>query len=355
MIRRLPVILLLITISFGLGALTDTYYENIPLEELFRIYGVPEVPAYMVLGVEPSSTLPPIDDNGMSVSISDLASGTTIIPETFALEIAPLLLYKKDITLQDYHRSPIFFNSRLSLATTGLDDGRRKASLGLRLKLIDRADPKGNFNRAWPQFFEDYFRAQQSYLNAELYADPDLADDPDALEALMSQFDDDYGINAKLQEMIQDNKDKWNKLRIEFSTAVVAVSPDSLASKARFEAWQNWFSLSNSLLGSTTAQYIFSPSVRYFRDEGENHLSVFAPLRFVLKSPLINSYLELQYSHDGWLAENFGSGTLGLYFQLQKGLWVDYQASFSVDLDSGASDLDHNLKLKYTLPLFLQN
>ncbi|MGC9362480.1 MAG: hypothetical protein ACP5F3_06070, partial [Candidatus Syntrophosphaera sp.] len=130
---------------------------------------------------------------------------------------------------------------------------------------------------------------------------------------------------------------------------------DSLASKARFKAWQSWVSVSNSLFGSTSAQYILCPSVKYFRQNHENHFHLYAPLRFVFKSPLINSFFETQYEYDSWSSDNSLAAVLGLYFQLYKGLWVDYQASYEANLTEGTSALDHNLKLEFTLPFTFEN
>ena len=351
--KRILICAVALALLAGLAGLTNDYYEYVPLADLYRIYGVPEVPAYMVLGIEPSTTLPPIDDNGLTVCVSDLATGEAVIPEAFSLEIAPILLYKKDITLRDYNKSPVFFNSRVSLATNSPDDGTRQAALGLRLKLVDQADPKGQFDKEWPAFFDQYDRDLRDYMNAWKEAHPDDANDEEAVENLMYQFDEDYGVNDRLSAMIQGSKDHWNKLRLELSTAVSAVSPDSLFGHAKFQAWQTWVSLSNSLGGSKTGQYILCPSVRLYRAEGKTNLDLNAPFRFVWKSPLVNSYFELQYAYCGKDKASLGSGTLGLYFQLSKGIWVDYQASYTADFSAGTSSLDHNLKIKYTLPAFL--
>lgn len=110
---------------------------------------VPQGPAFELLDVSDSDILRPSLVRQLAASVGDLAGddGVFDLPETFGVEVAPvMLLAGKTLSVARYERLRPLATFRLSVATSVADaesdDERRSLALGGRLSLIDNADPR---------------------------------------------------------------------------------------------------------------------------------------------------------------------------------------------------------------------
>lgn len=117
---------------------------------MFRVnFAVPDAPAFDILDVDPSNILRPSSVQELGLAASNFAGSdnTFQVPRSFAVEFAPYLLARgRDLTLQQYRGSfavQRLHSLRFSGATNrSADSARTQVGLGIRLNLLDRADPR---------------------------------------------------------------------------------------------------------------------------------------------------------------------------------------------------------------------
>jgi hypothetical protein len=346
--KQLSLLLLLFFLAIACIAQTPER-DTLDIKKLYQIYNVPELPAFAAIGLDPSSIVTPVSDNALSLYLSDFVSDKPYVPTSLAAEIAPVQLLMRKITLATYKKCPVFFNSRISVASSKKEDEPMKAAFGVRLKLVDKGDLKRD-NVLWDKFFDDYSKKRDEYMSKLSYV-------PDTTgvigEAQLADFDREYGTNARLRTIIDNLADSsWNQLKIEASFAVVGITPDSLIQDMKFNCLQAWFSISNSA-DSTIVQYILCPSGQYYRESREDYFKLYAPGRLLIKLPILTAYSELQYTFDNANSEHAWNATLGGFFEMYKGFWLDFQISYSDDFKLKSSNLDTNFKIKFGLPSYL--
>lgn len=114
-------------------------------------YAVPQSPAFILLGSDPSNILRPATVRRLAIEMSSFVnnSGNFSLPREFGIEFSPALLIKgRSLTLIDYQNAPIPYRMRLSFATQRIPEtnSASKIAIGFRVALIDDADMRSSKN-----------------------------------------------------------------------------------------------------------------------------------------------------------------------------------------------------------------
>src|SRR5689334_4525690 len=85
--------------------------EDTTLSQMKLNFVVPDVPAFKILGTEPTDLLRPSTPKALAVSMSSFNdNGKMIIPKAFALEVSPSLLLnsrKGPVELKEYAKNAV--------------------------------------------------------------------------------------------------------------------------------------------------------------------------------------------------------------------------------------------------------
>lgn len=189
-------------------------------------YAVPEFPAFKALNITPSADLTPASAQQLATILADnFQGGDSTFPNTLALEIAPMILFKPGFLLEDYLKAAWLYDSGISLAST-TTDSLTKASLGLRLCLIDRSRVPG---------IEALFEAGRtrdviySDLEDAFLAEHELEEleDPAVQAMLREECDRLYALQVRDGKR-QFSARNWNRMKLQLAVAVVGNSPNAL-------------------------------------------------------------------------------------------------------------------------------
>ncbi|MFK8006004.1 MAG: hypothetical protein AB8H03_06520 [Saprospiraceae bacterium] len=117
-------------VSLLLGILNLVYSQSTPIDTTdltLKSLGVPTAPAFSMLGIEPSSIEKPKDVKDFVVSIANASQTLTVLPNSFAMEIAPAkILSQKNIDFSTYLSNDnivnnIFQTFTISIGTNTID------------------------------------------------------------------------------------------------------------------------------------------------------------------------------------------------------------------------------------------
>lgn len=103
-------------------------------------FTVPESPAFVILGISPENVVRPTSMRQLSASILNAAKGNG----DFSLEFNPFRLEKgKKLTLADYRKNTLLYNTQISLAKyTGKTDSDKSTHLAIGLySILNQGDP----------------------------------------------------------------------------------------------------------------------------------------------------------------------------------------------------------------------
>ena len=121
------------------------------VDSLYRVdLSIPDVPAMTVTGTAASALLRPGNTRELAAALANFGGGSSggsfRLPQAFAVEAAPVLLFHRRLTLAAYRRHQALARLRASLATNRGegDAGPTLLGIGVRTSLRDDGDPRTN-------------------------------------------------------------------------------------------------------------------------------------------------------------------------------------------------------------------
>lgn len=298
---------------------------------------VPDAPAFKILDVEPSEVMRPGTLREVAVTIGNVLANAPALPRSFALELAPRLLFS-NVSLQDYRGGALdrfLYRLRLSAASSENQHGGRSVGLGVRMTFLDESDLRND------RTFEQQLIGVAREINAletgcaELIpADAPFLSDEEQMrwQAVRDSCRDALlGRRNSLDQRIADIRDEakaegWNKAIIEAGLALRGTSDDSLAKDVALDRYGVWLT-AGLPLSERNGQLLLGIQASTMRGEGGS-FSVHSgslSLRGYYGENGQKGYLEAQ-----WLAatEELPSAlvSLGGEMNLTNGFWVDVSA-----------------------------
>lgn len=280
------------------------------LEKVKADLAVPDAPAFKVLDADPSNIMRPSNVRAVSVVIANFLSGGAILPNTFAAEFSPGLIF--GTSLSAYQKKPCWYRMRFSIGTKAKGDSARDIGIGLRITIVDKTDlrtdkqlEKKLFEESGKPIVRSTVTATENVLN-KTYENPSgseigehLKQDQD-YQNKMKQLD-----SAIVAARERAKKENWNKPIVEFGMAIRGSSLDSLAKNLVASQYGLWLSggfplgkKGQLLLGEKAA--LTRNSNKEFKNGenslglrayyGENEHKVLAELDWVVKSKALPSY-----------------------------------------------------------------
>jgi hypothetical protein len=314
------------------------------VDDLLLDFSVPDMPAFKALGSDPSNILRPSDIQKFGVMMSAFRSeGSTVIPKSFSLEVAPWKLAGNDWTIYKYRSkvlNRILYNSSISLGTVGGDEDNiaRNVSVGLRTTLISK---KADIIRS--EVVDKIYNEQRGVLrdrnNVKEQWAKDRQYDPalltDEQEAEFDEFWAKYSIETSTftntaEYVSEFNANNWNGSRLDLAIAWVGASPDSLVKNVHSENFLVWataaikpgknnnhgqlligvnYQRPRTITGETDPNSRFTGNIRYY--EGNKNF---------------RGFLEFQYSSEKQTEIQKGLLNLGAELRVRNEFWIMFSA-----------------------------
>jgi hypothetical protein len=378
--------IILSTSSFLCFSQNQTNTKNVDSTEHYLLdFSVPDMPAFKALGTDPSNIIRPSDIQKFAAQISPFYSGSkAVIPQNFALEIAPWKLASKKWTLDKYSTgiNSVLYNSAFSIGT--LRDTSKynsKLSIGYRFTITGKNGDilKSAKNK---KAIIDYMMTMQGdvaviendwvntvviktknipvterlqYINnhkAEFYrflaTDTNSVKDPEikavlreayaafhtlltSLNIKMKDLTKDSTIflaqtNISIDKLINDFKaKKWNATRTDVAFAWVGASSDSLLKNAQFSSFNAW--ITQSIAVHDGGQLLLGVNCMLPRTERVDsvgrRINFTGNMRYYVGTSDIRGFVELQYKYKNSTAFNQTLLlNLGAEFRVDKNFWI---------------------------------
>ncbi len=312
---------------------------------------VPDVPALKILGEPTEGLLQP----GTRRELAVVLGGANF--KDYALEVAPFLVGTDNlITLRQYQRKAWLYRLRFSLASSTPVGEDTRVGFGVRLGLIDDADPLTDRERLgqlyeWGAIINSVHDSVLTAVTRSLGVDsvanmPDKVRD-DLVRGLAAPRL--VEIRAALESAVRDSaRAHWNDRILELALAVSASARDSVFREFRASRYTMWltggFPLwrkgrieagGNLGLGRGAAGRV---------DTGEGLLGV----RFAYGSNEMKVTAEL---NSEWQADSHGThaGRAGFEFRMRPGIWLDLELGLS-KLPGEATKTTSSINLRYGTP-----
>lgn len=342
-------------------------------------FAVPDQPAFKVLGTESSNILRPSSTEVVSLITSNFLQGITpVIPNSFSLEVAPLMLIQSNsLTLQQYDKNSILYSTRVSLGTELGNKGSKSRNLGigLRTTFIDKGDLKNDRE----------YRKQLYKLTSELVAGDNrlkqewlVANDLTIQEVIMND-----SLNALMESYIEIEslkyngksfKDRlatlkryyrqknWNKQKLDFAAAVLLNSEDSLITNLKYNSTEIWLTWAlpvqqwgQILIGANYANVNdYQILTDTFNINVSNNISLSS--RLYGGTNRFKGFIEGQYELSLTEVDNIHTILIngGSEFNITDGIWVGATIGINMKKDKTLSKFDSNLvgniDFRFTLP-----
>lgn len=325
---------------FTMSQISDT-----SLVKHYRLdFAIPDQPAFSIMGGTPSNILRPSNTKELSASISEFYNGgSLIIPKSFALEGAPLLIAKSSkLTLQEYDKNKILYSLRISVGTgSETIEGITKMNLavGARVTLFDKGDLKSDKNyrnELWKTLAEE-LDLDNIYKN-EFMQIRDLTLIEILSDSVLQKEQDDYieekkgeYFVTKLKEIKEAyKKENWNKQKLDLAYAFMGSAPDSLLKNLKSSKHAAWLTYANpvgkwgQLLLGLNYNYVISDSIDTAIDEivNFNYNAGSVISRIYAGSNKFKGFLEAQYKYEGALETNNYLINAGTEININNGIWL---------------------------------
>lgn len=335
-------------------------------DDLLLDFSVPDMPAFKALGSDPSNILRPSDIKKFGVMMSAFRSeGSTVIPKSFSLEVAPWKLTKNHWTIDKYRANAmnrILYNSSVSLGTVGGNEYNiaRNVSVGLRTTLISK---KADIIRS--PVVDKIYNEQRGVLHERNAVKEQWATDKqydpalltDEQEAEFNEFWIEYSAQTNNYTNTEAyvssfNEENWNGSRLDLAVAWVGASPDSLVKNVHSDNFLIWataaikpgknndhgqlligvnFQRPRTRAGETEANSRFTGNVRYY--EGNKNF---------------RGFLEFQYSAERQTEIKKGLLNLGAELRVRNEFWIVFSAGVDDIFQEGAgSSLVSSVDIRY--------
>jgi hypothetical protein len=357
------ILLLLLLVAAVSPAFSQTRPE---VDDLLLDFSVPDMPAFKALGSDPSNLLRPSDIKKFGVMMSAFRSeGSTVIPRSFSLEVAPWKLMKNNWTVDKYRAKSlnrILYNSSFSLGTIGgaEDNIARNVSVGLRTTLISK---KADIIRS--PVVDRIYNEQKGVLHERNTVKEQWATDnqydpallTDEQEAEFEAFWQEYAAQASIYTdteayVSEFNAENWNGSRLDLAIAWVGASPDSLVKNVHASNFLIWataaikpgrnndhgqlliginYQRPKTLAGEQAPNSTFTGNVRYY--EGNKNF---------------RGFLEFQYTSEKQTKIHKGLLNLGAELRVRNEFWVVFSAGIDdVFQEAAGSSLVSSVDIRY--------
>jgi len=375
--RALLTYLFLLTLSipysFSQQAVQDTSVaEGAPLGEYRVNFAIPNSPAFNILNVYPSNILRPSNTKEISVIASGFRnSGNLIIPNSFALEIAPWLLLSSRKSLSDYQKSAwkrLLYNTSVSIASqrNDLEAASTTASdlaAGLRVSIAG----KGGDIKKETEFLAQYVFAPKEKLMAkrdsllkvfikEKNINKPFEDSDTVIKKEFEQFlkekyyqANEDKVNADIRQAIGRYKiENWNHSSTDIAIAWRGFSEDSLLENTKSHNVYLWFTQAIRL--QKWGQLLIGLNYQLQSLQSDTSFSnIIIPARLYAGTNRIKGFLELQYEYDGNLEESAYLANFGSELNILDGLWAVINAGAEKKGNRPVQFVS-NFSIRFTLP-----
>lgn len=315
------------------GAPAAAQQDSEALAKLFRVdLAVPEAPALVLSGEGTSDLLRPSSVRAFAASFGGFLGGgdTFRLPQAFAVEFAPRLLFDRTYNRDDYRRRPLLGALRVSAATRRGEDSRGATfiGLGLRTSIVNEGDPRLNVEYATEmdqrlnalrnaqRELEDLDRGVRTCANnppdwacllessrasgppaprilqriqcetrrqpGRAAGDVAVVRDTTACVVMEERAQPDPNLARREQLLAERHRARaqvtrwredweenhWNARVVDVAAAVGAVSRDSLGRDPRFQQLAAWASWGEPLLGNR-AQWLLGARYAFGRDSAQ--------------------------------------------------------------------------------------
>jgi hypothetical protein len=329
--KKTILIIILLIITSG----STLCQDNSVIKKYHIDFAISDLPAFKILGIEPSNLLRPSKSDVVSFITSNILTPSDIsLPNSFAAEIAPyILLRQNSITTDDFKNNYILYNIRFSVGTVNdkKDNNKYKLGLGLRFTLIDNGDlrkdkdyinkiEKISFNMVHlKNIWEDEYKT----INTN-HDDPGFVEKRDLYVKLKIKEYENANNNEIKQEEENYKKLYWNKEKFDIAFGVLGSSPDSLAKNIKLKLLSAWSTYAFPL--SSFGQLLIGGNINYnsLSDKGTGSISS----RLYLGSNNIKGFLEAQYKKDNDVKSTNWFLGLGTELNILKDVWINYYAGY---------------------------
>ncbi|MEP2773086.1 MAG: hypothetical protein ABJH05_13125 [Fulvivirga sp.] len=339
--------------------------EDTTLVKNFRLdFAVPDMPAFKMLGTNPSNILRPSSPQALSLMISEFGGGDELIlPKSFAAEIAPYILIKSgSLTLDDYDKNSEIYSLRLSIGTERdpENNSTSRLAVGARMTLMDEGDLKND------KEYRDYvlkFLSNKSIIKDKFQSEFLIQNNltiqtvvqNDSLRQEMSDFIDDkldkyeQNFDYRLDTLKQGFKQRnWNKKKLDVAVGMLGSSPDSLAKNVEFNKFSLW-STYGSPVGKN-GQLLLGFNYNYFSNDSTEYGVTSLTSRLYGGSNSYKGFGELQIKRDENLESNFIYMALGGEINIKDGIWANISAGLERNWTDNNSAFVSHFDLRFTIP-----
>jgi len=336
--------------------------EDTTLVKNFRLdFAVPDMPAFKMLGTNPSNILRPSSPQALSLMISEFGGGDELIlPKSFAAEVAPYILMKSgSLTLEDYDNNSSLYSLRLSVGTNRNPENNTTTdvAVGLRMTLMDEGDLKndGKYRKHVYKLLDDKATLkdeyQMEYLNQNNLIMADVAANPN-LRAAMDKYIDEKlksEFDQRLDTLKQGFKARnWNKKKLDVAVGMLGSSPDSLAKNVEFNKFSLW-STYGAPVGKNS-QLLLGFNYNYFSNDSTEYGVTSLTSRLYGGSNSYKGFGELQIKRDENLESNFIYMALGGEINIKDGIWANISAGLERNWTDNNSAFVSHFDLRFTIP-----
>jgi hypothetical protein len=313
------------------------------LQHKYRVnFAIPDMPAFVLLGTEPSSMVRPTSVREFTAAFSEFTgSGRSLaLPKSFAIEFSPgLILGGRKLSVREYANMSWLYRLRVSAATRR-DEGAGEPTLlalGLRTSIIDDSDPRTS---------EEYSRrvvAVTDRIN-DIYVQARLHSGPPPAPIVLSP-EEERQVND-LQEELKEQwaEDKWNARLFEVALGTRGLAQDSTGSSFTIVSWTAW---SDYTFGfGDWGQILFGGRLSSERDTGSTGFNTSGSFssRFYVGSSKFKAFIEGQLSkmeggQSEWLINT------GAEVSISNGMWASFSGGLQYSADVPKPRLNTSLRL----------
>jgi hypothetical protein len=303
---------------------------------------VPDAPAFKILDESPSAVMRPADVQEVALAVAGFARTGGVLPRAFSAEFSPgMLVGGRSLTLEQYRSSPFWYRTRISAAAQRIDDGsgRRQASLGVRITLIDNADPRmdDGFLRKLSGLAQSINRVARGVQETRPTGTGQLSEP--SVDQLEQQLDD---LRAEQKDSL------WNASVMELGAAMRFVSSDSLLQNVHADKYSGWFGASFPV--SRSGQFIFGVSgTLQRRVSGSLDSSSFSISgRFYFGSNKLKFFAEAEVGYSG---DNASQRLInaGGEFNAASSFWLEFSGGLE-KRGENKSSIATSFNIRWSLP-----
>lgn len=340
-------------------------YGQVPSDSLAKNYklnfALPDFPAFKALGTEPSNILRPsnTEDFGF-VSSEFFNGGNLVIPESFALEVSPALLMSGGrMTLKEYRENNAWKTARFSIGSQRDSLNASKVALGYRITLINKGDLRkdtsdaymGKIAKSLEKLTALKSDARAAYLKEHNITAAEYFDNPGCIDMLIAEYVKEK--EASIEKEIESIKeaymeDMWNAKKFDVAVALVGASPDTLFKNVQYNSFSFWSTYATPIF-KKRGQLLLGLYYQHYSQDEQDFSTISLSSRKYIGSNRLKVFLEEQLAYE---QENDKLNlllNLGAELNLRQGLWIDFNAGYTRDMNNNRSDFVSQFRFRYTI------